>query len=284
MTTHPTDHEGRTVTATDPHLHTTISDKRGTRTVRHTWRVGKDDLTEVVPAVLADFADGYGQDKCLTDAAGRTLAVILTIDEYEDGVNASAALNELAMSDSPELSDRYQPFVHSPASSVERMLPATRTEEAIARAMGKTLGDLDQDERLRVHILAIDAVLHTPLDTDSEGYVPVVAVSGGASDTEYRWTLAKRTSNPGLFKRPGVGTFGSDWAVVTGSGWKVAEFWDEAGADLCVENLHTLLPGVDWMVLGRGLTSEITAAGIRAITAAREGERITAETAEAPTA
>lgn len=251
---------------------------------RHTWQLTQlqgtedDDYPTAVPRGARDLVDtisaehaesGHVRTKRIEDGNGKLVAVVVSADTYNDGVTAEDTLRKLAERGSlPGL----RPFLDGPYGQ-ERLLPVEDLEPRLAWWMyGKRLnkGDvLTEEESTRVHMAAIDTVFHVEFDADSTGYVPVMSTYGSRDrGTEYRWRLAKRTGNPGLFLVQDYGVMGWDTAVITGSGYVLSSFGGDDRAELFVRNLSTVLPGVDWRVVGIGDTTTAMLASVRAAYAA----------------
>ena len=76
-------------------------------------------------------------------------------------------------------------------------------------------------------------------------------MSHTADDPEPRkfWQLAYKTGVDGLFLRAEEnGFFGPEWAIVTGSGWRLASgWWSREDADRAAAAVARVLPFIDWM-------------------------------------
>ncbi|HEY1668606.1 MAG TPA: hypothetical protein VGG54_23175 [Trebonia sp.] len=169
-----------------------------------------------------------------------------------------------------DLPPGYRPWRHSPLATTDRLLPTEPLHDPLSRIFyGKpydelpprrTLEEIKANanpeqgrERARVEIAAISAILRVTLDPDGQGAVPILMVCHEPDEPgpRLRWQLAYVTPVPGLFLRmTGNGFFGEDWAIVTGSGWRLAQGWDEKdNAMAAVEALGRTLPNTDWMRL-----------------------------------
>jgi hypothetical protein len=164
----------------------------------------------------------------------------------------------------------YRPFLHSPmAMGGERLLPIEPFEEPLARcAFGKPYADLDETQKIRVDGAAIMCVLRTTLDPDGQGAVPILMIGHEPDEPgpALRWQIAYATPVHGLYLRTTPAMFGDEWAIVTGSGYRLASGWlsrDDATAT--AEALGRTLPGLDWMrITPKGFTPKAQKA-IRAV-------------------
>ena len=146
----------------------------------------------------------------------------------------------------------YRPFLHSPLNmGGDRLLPAEPFHEPIARyAFGKPYADLDETEQIKVHGAAIMCVLRVTLDKDGNGAVPILMLGHEPDEPGpgLRWQIACVTKVPGLYLRTTPAIFGDEWAIVTGSGYRLASGWyNREDAEASAEALGRTLPGMDWM-------------------------------------
>lgn len=189
----------------------------------------------------------------LDEKGGKAVAVILTGAEHRELLDAYHAFNDSQEpNEDPDLPPGYRPYVHSPNATTERLLPHEPLHEPLAHAMfRKPFGELDELEQARVIGTAINCLLRTTLDADTQGAVPILMFSHSADDPQPRkfWQLAYKTDVDGLFLRAtDNGFFGEEWAIVTGSGWKLASgWWSREDAARAVAGIGRVLPFIDWM-------------------------------------
>lgn len=244
-----------------------------------------------------DAVDSHGNrySRHIYDGKEKGVAVILSDTEYRDLLNGWHAWQDSQEpKDSPDLPPGYRPYVHSPEATVNRLLPHEPLHAPLAHAMyGKSFDELEQREQDRIIGVAIACLLRTTFDPDTQGAVPVLMFSHSGDDPEPRtfWQLAYKTDVDGLFLRAsGNGFFGEEWAIVTGSGWRLAAGWfsrDEAARAAAA--IARVLPYIDWMSADAEQFTEKSKAALRAtvrryhFTGLREDqpepEPLTAETA-----
>jgi hypothetical protein len=193
-------------------------------------------------------------ERWIADEKGEPLAYITpadlhhkTADGYRQWINSQEVRGE-----EDDLPPGYRPFLHSPLNmGGERLLPTEPFHEPIARyAFGKPYAELDESEQLKVHGAAIMCVLRVTLDKDGNGAVPILMVGHEPDEPgpALRWQVAYVTKVPGLYLRTTPAMFRGEWAIVTGSGYRLASGWyDREDADATVEALGRTLPGMDWM-------------------------------------
>jgi hypothetical protein len=246
-----------------------------------------------------DAVDSHGNrySRNIYDGKDNRLAVILSDKEYRDLLNGYHAWQDSQEPvDSPDLPPGYRPYIHSPNGTENRLLPHEPLHAPLAHAIyAKEFDELEQREQDRVIGVAIACLLRTTLDPDTQGAVPILMFSHDVDDPENRqyWQLAYKTDVNGLFLRgTGNGFFGEEWAIVTGSGWRLASGWlvkdDAARAAAAVARV---LPYIDWMSADASNFTEKSKAALKA-TIRRyhfaglredkpEPEPLTAETANA---
>lgn len=202
-----------------------------------------------------DAVDSHGNrySRHIYDEQQNSVAVILSDKEYRTLLRGYQAWEDSQEPvDSPDLPPGYRPYIHSPEATENRLLPHEPLHTPIAHAMyGKAFDELEQREQDRVIGVAIACLLRTTFDADTQGAVPVMMLSHSGDDPEPRtfWQLAYKTDVDGLFLRAsGNGFFGEEWAIVTGSGWRLASGWftrdDAARAAAAIARV---LPYIDWM-------------------------------------
>jgi hypothetical protein len=169
-----------------------------------------------------------------------------------------------------DLPPGYRPFHASPLDmGGDRLLPTGPFHDPIARcAYGKPYAELDEREKVRVDGAAIMCVLRVTLDPDGQGAVPILMIGHEPDEPgpALRWQIAYATPVHGLYLRATPAMFGDEWAIVTGSGYRLASGWlSRDDADATVEALARTLPGLDWMrITPRGFTPKAQKA-IRAV-------------------
>ncbi|MGW5197310.1 hypothetical protein [Streptomyces spiralis] len=202
-----------------------------------------------------DAVDSHGNrySRHILDAKDKGVAVILSEEEYRDLLNGWHAWQESQEpKDSLDLPPGYRPYVHSPNGTTERLLPHEPLHKPLAHAIyGKEFDELEQRQQDRIIGVAIACLLRTTFDADTQGAVPILMFSHDADDPELRqyWQLAYKTDVDGLFLRgTGNGFFGEEWAIVTGSGWKLfAGWWSREDAARAAAAIGRVLPYIDWM-------------------------------------
>ncbi|MDH6224305.1 hypothetical protein [Streptomyces sp. MJP52] len=201
-----------------------------------------------------DAVDSHGNrySRHIYDAQENGVAVILSNKEYRtllDGYHAWQDSQE--PKDDPDLPPGYRPYIHSPEASDNRLLPHEPLHKPLAHAMyGKPFEELDDTEQIRVTGVAITCLLRTTLDADTQGVVPVLTWGRSSDSPEPRtyWQLAYKTDVDGLFLRASEGIVGSEWSIVTGSGWRLANgWWSRDDAARAAAAIARVLPYIDWM-------------------------------------
>lgn len=196
---------------------------------------------------------GVRYSRHIYDENDNAVAVILSEEDYRRHLRGYQAWEDSQEpTDSPDLPPGYRPYVHSPNGTEDRLLPHEPLHAPLAHAVyGKPFDELEQREQDRIIGVAIACLLRTTLDADTQGAVPILMFSHDGDDPEPRqyWQLAYKTDVDGLFLRAsGNGFFGEEWAIVTGSGWRLASGWlvrdDAARAAAAVARV---LPYIDWM-------------------------------------
>jgi len=198
--------------------------------------------------------DGHRMSRNIYDADGKKcLAVILDPARHRELLDAARSWDDSQepIDDDTDLPPAYRPYLHSPNATTDRLLPTEPLHSPLAHGMyGKPYNDLTQNEQDRVTGVAIACLLRTTLDADTQGAVPVLAWSRSSDDPQPRqfWQLAYKTHVDGLFLRAGANFFGEEWAIVTGSGWRLASgWWSREDADRAATAIARVLPFIDWM-------------------------------------
>jgi hypothetical protein len=206
---------------------------------------------------LDDFLTGERCERWIGPMdGGKTIAYIVPGEAWETVRSGYAHwLDSQEVHDlDADLPPGYRPFHASPLDRYglpNRLLPHEPFHEPIARyAFGKPYTELDETERHKVEGAAIMCVLRTTLDPDGNGAVPILMIGHEPDEPgpALRWQIACVTSVHGLYLRTTPAMFGDEWAIVTGSGYRLASGWyskDDAAAT--VEALGRTLPGLDWM-------------------------------------
>jgi hypothetical protein len=216
-----------------------------------------DQASEALHQFLNDGErehDGRRASRTILDADGKNaVGVILDPAEHSELLDAWHAWNNSQEPlEDATLPAGYRPYVHSPNATEDRLLPTEPLHKPLAHALhGKPFEEITSREQGRVIGLAIACLLRTTLDPDTQGAVPVLMMSHAGDDPEPRqfWQLAYKTDVDGLFLRATAnGFFGEEWAIVTGSGWKLCSGWftrdDAARAAAAIARV---LPYIDWM-------------------------------------
>jgi len=227
-------------------------------------------LDEFLTGTDAVDHQGNRYSRSIYDAKDSRIAVILSDKEYRDLLQGYHAWEDSQEPvDSPDLPPGYRPYVHSPEATVNRLLPHEPLHAPLAHAMyGKPFDELEQREQDRIIGVAIACLLRTTFDPDTQGAVPILMFSHSGDDPEPRtfWQLAYKTDVDGLFLRAsGNGFFGEEWAIVTGSGWRLAAGWfsrDEAARAAAA--IARVLPYIDWMSADAEQFTEKSKAALRA--------------------
>jgi hypothetical protein len=181
------------------------------------------------------------------------VAVILSDEEYRTYLTGYQAWQDSQEpTDSPDLEPGYRPYVHSPEATVNRLLPHEPLHAPLAHAIyKKDYDELEQRDQDFIVGVAINCLLRTTLDPDTQGAVPILMLSHNGDDPESRtfWQLAYKTDVDGLFLRAtGNGFFGDEWAIVTGSGLRLAKgWWSKDDAARAAAAIARVLPYIDWM-------------------------------------
>lgn len=202
-----------------------------------------------------DAVDSHGNrySRSVYDAKDNRIAVILSDKEYRDLLNGYHAWEDSQEPvDSPDLPAGYRPYIHSPTATVNRLLPHEPLHTPLAHTIyGKPFDELDQHEQDRIIGVAISCLLRTTFDEDTQGAVPILMLSHSGDDPQPRmfWQLGYKTDVDGLFLRAtGNGFFGEEWAIVTGSGWKLfSGWWSREDAARAAAAIGRVLPYIDWM-------------------------------------
>jgi hypothetical protein len=202
-----------------------------------------------------DAVDSHGNrySRHIYDEKDNAVAVILSETEYRTYLHGYQAWEDSQEpKDFLDLPPGYRPYIHSPEARVDRLIPHEPLHAPLAHAMyGKKFDELEQREQDRIIGVAIACLLRTTFDADTQGAVPILMLSHSGDDPEPRtfWQLAYKTDVDGLFLRAsGNGFFGEEWAIVTGSGWRLAAGWfsrDEAARAAAA--IARVLPYIDWM-------------------------------------
>lgn len=228
---------------------------------RETWSV-EDARTGLVDAWLADLEAGnpFADEPRTIRGDDGPIAHLVSHEEWCRLLEAEATLTSDAYSDRFK-SKAYKPFLH-PGRPMERFIGTdfleSWMEKRLAEAAEQGTFDVSQ-----IHMDAFMASLLIELDEDSHGRVPMLVpdLRDDAAGTDYVWRFVERTPVLGLFLYEQVGFFGSEWALRSGSGYKVVGglSTSEHARELAVK-LHEAVPGIDWMVLqGPELTAEVKA-------------------------
>ncbi|MEU1443045.1 hypothetical protein [Streptomyces mirabilis] len=202
-----------------------------------------------------DAVDSHGNrySRHISDEKDNGLAVILSDKEYRDLLNGWHAWQDSQEpNDSTDLPPGYRPYIHSPEATVNRLLPHEPLHAPLAHAMfNKPFDDLTEVEKTSVIGVAIACLLRTTFDPDTQGAVPILMFSHNGDDPEPRtfWQLAYKTDVDGLFLRAtGNGFLGEEWAIVTGSGWRLAKgWWSRDDAARAAAAIARVVPYIDWM-------------------------------------
>jgi hypothetical protein len=220
----------------------------------------------------SDAVDHLGNrySRHVYDAEENGVAVILSDKEYKDLLTGYHAWQDSQEpNDSPDLPPGYRPYVHSPEATVNRLLPHEPLHAPLAHAIhGKPFDELEQRDQDRIIGVAIACLLRTTFDPDSQGAVPILMFSHDGDDPEPRtfWQLAYKTDIDGLFLRAsGNGFFGEEWAIVTGSGWRLAAgWWSKDDAARAAAAIARVLPYIDWMSADASNFTEKSKAALKA--------------------
>ncbi|MFJ6729450.1 hypothetical protein ACIQPQ_31560 [Streptomyces sp. NPDC091281] len=220
-----------------------------------------------------DAVDSRGNrySRSVYDENDNRIAVILSGDEYRtlaDGYDAWQTSQE--PKDAADLPPGYRPYVHSPNASTDRLLPHQPLHAPLAHAIyGKKADELTENEEVRVMGVAIACLLRTTFDADTQGAVPILMFGHDGDDPEPRqfWQLAYKTDVDGLFLRASNnGFFGEEWAIVTGSGWRlVSGWWARDDAARAAAAIARVLPYIDWMDADADQFTDRSKAALKAV-------------------
>lgn len=198
--------------------------------------------------------NGRRMTRNVLDAKGNDcLAVILDPAEHRELLDAWHAFNESQEpNEDSDLPPGYRPYVHSPNATTDRLLPHEPLHTPLAHAMfRKPFEELDDIEQTNVIYVAISCLLRATFDADSQGAVPILMFSHDPDDPQPRqyWQLGYVTDVPGLYLRATEnGFFGEEWAIVTGSGWRLfSGWWSRDDAARAAAAIARVLPYIDWM-------------------------------------
>jgi hypothetical protein len=202
-----------------------------------------------------DAVDSHGNrySRHIYDAKDNGIAVILSDTEYRDLLNGYHAWQDSQQpKDDADLPAGYRPYIHSPNATTDRLLPHEPLHEPLAHAMfRKPFEELDDTEQANVTYVAIACLLRTTFDADTQGAVPILMFSHNGDDPEPRqfWQLAYKTDVDGLFLRATANGFlGEEWAIVTGSEWRLAKgWWSRDDAARAAAAIARVVPYIDWM-------------------------------------
>lgn len=219
-----------------------------------------------------DAVDSHGNrySRSIYDEKDNRSAVILSDKEYRDLLQGYDAWQDSQEPvDSPDLPPGYRPYVHSPEATENRLLPHEPLHTPLAHAIyGKPFEELEQRDQDRIMGVAIACLLRTTFDPDTQGAVPILMLSHNGDDPEPRtfWQLAYKTDVDGLFLRAtGNGFFGEEWAIVTGSGWRLAAgWWSKDDAARAAAAIARVLPYIDWMSADASNFTEKSKAALKA--------------------
>ena len=216
-----------------------------------------DQANEALDQFLNDGdreRNGRRMSRSVLDAKGKEcLAVILDPAEHRELLDAWHAFNESQEpNEDSDLPPGYRPYVHSPNATTDRLLPHEPLHTPLAHAMfRKPFEELDNIEQTNVIYVAISCLLRATFDPDSQGAVPILMFSHDPDDPQPRqyWQLGYVTDVPGLYLRATEnGFFGEEWAIVTGSGWRLfSGWWSRDDAARAAAAIARVLPYIDWM-------------------------------------
>lgn len=216
-----------------------------------------DEANEALDQFLNDGErerNGRRMSRSVLDAKGdQCLAVILDPAEHRELLDAWHAFQDSQEpNEDPDLPSGYRPYVHSPTATTDRLLPHEPLHKPLAHAMfRKPFDELDNTEQNNVIGIAIACLLRTTFDADTQGAVPILMLSHNPDDPQPRhfWQLGYVTDVPGLYLRAtGNGFFGEEWAIVTGSGFRLfSGWWSRDDAARAAAAIGRVLPYIDWM-------------------------------------
>lgn len=200
--------------------------------------------------------DGERMERWLAGEDGEPAAYLVSaahMHRIREGYRAWAEVQDVR-EQAAEEPPGYKPYRHSPLSKGDRLLPTEPLHDPLARIIyGKDFAGCDDREQIKVTGTAIMAILRTTFDPDALGIVPVMSVGHEGDDpgTGPRWQLVFVTGVPGLFTRVSGNNFiGDEWAIVTGSGYRLAQGWlSQEMANRAADALGRVLPDTDWMRL-----------------------------------
>lgn len=192
---------------------------------------------------------------------GKTLGVLISAEEYEEGRNAIYRINEDAYGAKDEA---YKPFQHAPQWPLpDRLINTDVLERIIRDAIHGKDADITREEQDKIHYRALVAALEFSFDPDSRGIVPVMT-PGRATDgttNEFYWSFLYPTKVPGLYLRPDDDIIGgTNYTLTCGSGYAlVGGFWDREYAEELAVKLGEAMPGMNWFTLKQSdLTDDLT--------------------------
>lgn len=197
--------------------------------------------------------DAAKRSRTILDASGAPVGHLVSHEEYKemrDAEHALADLAERARGDGQPYT-RYQPFVHAPDNTPDRLLPTDHLESLFAAAIALSPVDDEARAQALATMYAIDACLRTALDADDRGIVPIRVANGpmDAEITEYFWAFAFVTPVAGLYVRASEAIFGPQYSVVCAAGYFLRNgFATRELADAFAVDIATSLPGVDWFL------------------------------------
>ena len=286
----------------------TVSMQRDGHTEHHTFSDGSKsairvdwDIEDAVDGLVHEWlhpiitdADGNEIDasdahvaavrqyrRTIRDQSGTVLGVLISSDEYREGVNAIHRINEDAYGSEAQT---YMPFIHAPNATTDRIINTDTLERIIRDIRHGKDADITREERDKIHYEALVAAIEFGFDADSRGLVPVMTPTSPADSpwNEFHWSFLKQTPVPGIYLRIDDSVVGGlSYTLTTGSGYAlVGGFWDEGYAKELAVKLANALPGLNWFTVhGGALTEDIKKT---ATTVIREHGRFRLEPVEAP--
>lgn len=219
--------------------------------------------------------------RTIRDGAGKVLGVLISQDEYREGIDAIHRINEDAYGTDAQ---SYMPFVHAPNATTDRIINTDTLERIIRNIRHGKDTDITREERDTIHYEALVAAIEFGFDEDSRGLVPVMTPTSPADSpwNEFHWSFLKKTPVPGIYLRIDDSVVGGlSYTLTTGSGYAlVGGFWDEDYAKELAVKLANALPGLNWFsVHGGALTEDIKKT---ATTVIREHGRFRPEEIQVP--